>query len=218
MEDAFVAWIQSFKGIKVKGIEEIDDQILSEILTNLDSKWFKISKSTISSDSSSGWVFKFNHLKKLYKLLISYFEHHLNKSTSAFDAPNLNIIAKESGDNLKNEMIKFLSIIITLAVQLQDNQVYIEKIQSLSSSQQRQLMLVIDSTIAKQGVTIESSQDNDNIRTLQQSNKELAESNQSLLARVNELETTRLNPIGVPNDSKEINSLKAELYFLYNLV
>jgi protein HOOK3 len=90
-------------------------------------------------------VLKFNNLKKIYKVLTRYYEEVLGFPAGfpagALAVPNLNAIAR---DNDLAELVRLLQLVIALAVQCPRNQVYIEKIQSLSQESQHALMLAIE--------------------------------------------------------------------------
>ena len=87
------------------------------------------------------WVLKFNNLKKLYKLIQRFYEEVLEASTHNLESPNLNAIAKD-GD--VGELLKLCRLVVALAVQCENNQIYIEKIQGLSQRSQHALMLSIE--------------------------------------------------------------------------
>ncbi|KAJ3220450.1 hypothetical protein HK099_004356 [Clydaea vesicula] len=146
--EAIVSWVNSLVQTKISSITELSDgNAISHILTGMDNKWFKQSQLQNShSESTVGWVFKFNNLKKLYKLILSYYEEELNLPTSNLIAPNLNAIAKE---NDEQEIIKFVDIILALVVQCKNNQPFITKIQELESAYQQVLMVAIEQTIQR---------------------------------------------------------------------
>ena len=94
---------------------------------------------------NGNWVLMFNNLKKIYKVLTRYYEEVLGFPagfpSGALSVPNLNAIAKE---NDLNELARLFQLTVAMAVQCQRNQVYIEKIQSLSQESQHALMVTIE--------------------------------------------------------------------------
>ncbi|KAI9595395.1 HOOK protein-domain-containing protein [Syncephalis fuscata] len=135
----------------------VDGIVLHDILLDIDPKWFKTSKPT---EINGNWVLTFNNLKKIYKVLTRYYEEILGFPAGfpagALAVPNLNAIAKE---NDLVELVKLFQLIIAMAVQCGRNQVYIEKIQSLSQESQHALMVTIEevmSSLASENADAES--------------------------------------------------------------
>ncbi|KAJ3415997.1 Protein Hook 1 [Chytridiales sp. JEL 0842] len=143
---ALVAWIKTFSGLS-KPCDSISDladgTILLEILSEIDGHWFKLARQI---DTGDNWVLKFNNLKKLYKLLTGYYEEVLGQSTIALEVPNLTSIARD-GDQV--EILKLGQLIVALAVQCEQNQTYILKIQSLDQLSQHSLMLAIEQVMGR---------------------------------------------------------------------
>ncbi|KAJ3115511.1 E3 ubiquitin-protein ligase [Phlyctochytrium bullatum] len=114
------------------------------VLTSFsDSQWFKFGRSI---DTGDNWVLKFNNLKKLYKLLTSFYEEVLGQNTSYLDVPNLTAIAKDAN---KGELVKLTQLILALAVQCENNQKYILQIQSLEEGSQHALMVAIEQVMSR---------------------------------------------------------------------
>ena len=91
-------------------------------------------------------MLKFNNLKKLYKVLIGYYEEVLGQNTSAVEVPNLTSIARDAD---VVELLKLAQLVIALAVQCENNQQYIAKIQSLNQQSQHALMLSIETVMGR---------------------------------------------------------------------
>ncbi|RUS13083.1 hook-related protein family, partial [Endogone sp. FLAS-F59071] len=144
-ENMAVAFVNSFDNIShTANITDLSDGIvLFEVLAEIDPKWFKLIR---SADVGDNWVLKFNNLKKLYKLVTRFYEEILGQSTDNLLAPNLNAIAKESD---VVETLKLCQMVIALAVQCENNQIYIEKIQTLSPALQHALMLSIEQVMTR---------------------------------------------------------------------
>lgn len=92
-------------------------------------------------DYGNNWVLKFNSLKKLHKLLMGYYEEVLGQNTAGLEIPNLTSIARDAD---VVEILKLAQLIIALAVQCENNQRYVKKIQSLDQECQHALMLAIE--------------------------------------------------------------------------
>jgi protein HOOK3 len=107
-----------------------------------DQNWFKsLSTNTFESSSGEKWVLRFNALKKIYRLLNSYYEEVLGHDTSSLDVPNLTLIARDSNEN---EVRKLGWLVICAAVLCPLNQKYILKIQGLDKESQHDLMIAIE--------------------------------------------------------------------------
>ncbi|KAJ3103928.1 hypothetical protein HDU97_009740 [Phlyctochytrium planicorne] len=153
-EIGIVKWINTFPSLSRKcgSLEDCSDGgIFYEILTDIDPQWFKFGRSI---DTGDNWVLKFNNLKKLYKLLTSFYEEVLGQNTSFLDVPNLTAIAKDAS---KPELFKLSQLIIALAVQCENNQKYILKIQSLDETSQHALMLAIEQIMGRLSSTSKPS-------------------------------------------------------------
>ena len=90
---------------------------------------------------SDNWVLRFNALKRLYRLLIQYFSDVLNQNTSALEVPDLQAMAKDH--SVKDTLI-MCRLTISIAVQCEDNKHIIDKIQSLTDTNQHYLMKAIE--------------------------------------------------------------------------
>jgi hypothetical protein len=90
---------------------------------------------------SDNWVLRFNALKRLYRLLIQYFSDVLDQNTSALEVPDLQAMAKDH--SVKDTLI-MCKLTISIAVQCENNKRIIDKIQSLSDTNQHYLMKAIE--------------------------------------------------------------------------
>ncbi|KAJ2719758.1 hypothetical protein GGI07_005011 [Coemansia sp. Benny D115] len=146
--NGFIHWVGTFNVLSkpVTQLSDLTDGIaLFEICVQIDRQWFK---SIRSADIGDNWVLKMNNLKKLYKLVTSYYEDILGYPASNLAEPNLSAIAKNED---AEELLKLCHLILTLAVQCESNQVYIGKIMSLGEEDQRSLMVSIESVLAQLG-------------------------------------------------------------------
>jgi protein HOOK3 len=103
-----------------------------------DSQWFKKKKAF----DSVNWVIQFNNLKRMYKLITSYFQQVVGKTIVGLTEPDCTLLAR---DHNEQEILKFAAIIITLSVQCERNQYFVEKIQQLDQACQTELMITIES-------------------------------------------------------------------------
>ncbi|KAJ3104069.1 hypothetical protein HK100_004106, partial [Physocladia obscura] len=124
------------------GISDFCDGVLmNEILTEIDPLWFKKGRG-VALDTGDNWVLRFNALKKTYKLMTTYYEEVLAQPyVRLLPAPNLTAIAR---DNDSLETLSLSVLVITLAVQSENNQQHIARIQHLAPEQQHALMLAIE--------------------------------------------------------------------------
>ncbi|KAJ2357116.1 hypothetical protein IWW50_004308 [Coemansia erecta] len=146
--EGFVGWVGTFSSLSkpVASLNDLTDGIaLFEICAEIDRQWFK---SIRSADIGDNWVLKLNNLKKLYKLVTRYYEEVLGYPAANLTEPNLSAIAKSED---ASELLKLCHLVLTLAVQCERNQVYIGKIMSLGESDQRCLMVAIESVLAQLG-------------------------------------------------------------------
>ncbi|KAI8073568.1 hypothetical protein BDF21DRAFT_74024 [Thamnidium elegans] len=141
MEDAFVEWINTFecKSYPIDTVVELaDGVVLSDILSDIDSKWFK---QITSTESGGNWVVRFNNQKKLHKLITRYFEDVVGQDPELLPSVNLTSIAKDAD---LHELLLMCQLVIAIAVQSDNNKMYIEMIQSLTQKSQHALMVSIE--------------------------------------------------------------------------
>ncbi|KAG2186909.1 hypothetical protein INT44_003136 [Umbelopsis vinacea] len=142
MSDAFVEWINTFehKSHDVDSLVELTDGvILSQVLQEIDPTWFKaLSPVTETSDN---WMLRFNNLKKLHKLIVRYYEEILGQDIESIPSVNLNAIAKDADSK---DLLRLCQLVVALAVQSDNNNMYIELIQSLTQKSQHALMVSIE--------------------------------------------------------------------------
>lgn len=104
-----------------------------------DPTWFKaLSPVTETSDN---WMLRFNNLKKLHKLIVRYYEEILGQDIESIPSVNLNAIAKDADTK---DLLRLCQLVVALAVQSDNNNMYIEMIQSLTQKSQHALMVSIE--------------------------------------------------------------------------
>ncbi|KAI8055551.1 uncharacterized protein B0P05DRAFT_581700 [Gilbertella persicaria] len=141
MEDAFVEWINTFecKSYPIDTVVELaDGVVLSDILSDIDAKWFKPIKPT---ETATNWVVRFNNQKKLHKLITRYFEDIVGQDPELLPSVNLTAIAKDAD---LHELLLMCQLVMAIAVQSDNNKRYIEMIQSLTQKSQHALMVSIE--------------------------------------------------------------------------
>ncbi|SAM07830.1 hypothetical protein [Absidia glauca] len=142
MEDAFVEWFNTFecKSHSIDTVVELaDGVVLSDVLTDVDGKWFK--QIPNQSDTQLTWVHRLNNQKIVYKLITRYFEEVLGQDPELLPAVDLSAIAKNAD---LHQLLLMCQMVIAIAVQSDNNHRYIEMIQSLTQKSQQALMVSIE--------------------------------------------------------------------------
>lgn len=145
--DAFVEWINTFehKAHEVDSLVELADGIiLSQVLLEIDPIWFKTL--TPATDTSDNWMIRFNNLKKLHKLVIRYYEEIMGQDIECIPVVNLNAIAKDAD---AKDLLRLCQLVVAVAVQSENNNMYIEMIQSLTQKSQHALMVSIEEIMSQ---------------------------------------------------------------------
>ena len=86
-------------------------------------------------------MLRFNNLKKLHKLIVRYYEEILGQDIESIPSVNLNAIAKDADTK---DLLRLCQLVVALAVQSDNNNMYIEMIQSLTQKSQHALMVSIE--------------------------------------------------------------------------
>ncbi|KAL0088416.1 hypothetical protein J3Q64DRAFT_1725531 [Phycomyces blakesleeanus] len=165
MEDAFVEWINTFecKSSPIDTVVELADGIiLSQVLTDIDPKWFK---QITPTETASNWVVRFNNQKKIHKLITRYFEEILGQDPELLPTVNVSAIAKDAD---QHEILLVCQMIIAIAVQSDNNRIYIDMIQSLTQKSQHCLMVSIEQVMSHFNNDYEPSPMNSNNNRLSQ--------------------------------------------------
>ncbi|GAA6064121.1 hypothetical protein JCM10212_004968 [Sporobolomyces blumeae] len=150
--------------LSLETLEDLMDGIvLSQVLIDIDQTHFNplVSARFNAKALDENWVLRFNHLKRLYKLVIRYFEDTLSSSTTELSTPNLQLVAKgnngssrssgnaaDEGD-AKDEVCKLAGLVLALTVQSEQRLEHIERIQGLEEWVQRELMYSIEQVMSK---------------------------------------------------------------------
>ncbi|OSD02786.1 HOOK-domain-containing protein [Trametes coccinea BRFM310] len=145
--NAFFSFFATFDLSRpVTSITDLSDgAALFEILSIVDADYFR-QPGRPSAQPSDNWVLRFSSLKKLYRLMTQYFSEVLHQPAGALDIPDLQSIAK---DYNVNATLVLCRLAIAIAVQCENNQTIIERIQKLTESEQHSLMRVIEQVMAK---------------------------------------------------------------------
>ncbi|GAA5991463.1 hypothetical protein JCM10908_005715 [Rhodotorula pacifica] len=168
LPDALVEWVntqptsagtaEETGGAGEAGLEELKDGVrLAEIVAQIDPDYFSTlvnangtsSSSATKAALSENWIMRFNHLKKLYRLIVRYFEEILRASTANLLTPNLRLVAKNDPRESDDEVCKLIGLVLALTVQSSKKQEHIARIQKLEEWVQRELMYSIEQVMSK---------------------------------------------------------------------
>ena len=117
----------------------VSERAVTDVATS-DAEYFR-QPTRPSAQPSENWVLRFSSLKRLYRLMAQYFTDVLHQPTSALDVPDLQTMAK---DNNVAATLIMCRLTIAITVQCEKNKEIIEKIQSLTESEQHSLMRAIE--------------------------------------------------------------------------
>ncbi|KAK4049671.1 hypothetical protein OIV83_003946 [Microbotryomycetes sp. JL201] len=170
--NALLAWINSLKveepvdgadhgleysrdpaGVVPLTLYGLSDGItLGSILLRIDPIYFGTLASASSKTLSTNWVLRFNHLKRLYKLVMRYFEDTLKCSTTNLATPNLQLIAQaDRSPEFETETCKLAGLVLALAVQSDQRLDFVNGIQSLDEWAQKDIMWSIENVMGRIG-------------------------------------------------------------------
>ncbi|KAJ3341514.1 Protein Hook 1 [Gonapodya sp. JEL0774] len=144
-----VSWVNavllpSYPGLAAAVVADLaDGAAFAAILCEIDPTWFASIKTL---ECGPNWVLKYNNLKRLAQLVNGYFEEVLGLSVQLLEQPNLNAVARDAETH---ETLKLAALVVAVAVQCEDNQRYIQLIQSLDQTSQHALMVVIENVIQR---------------------------------------------------------------------
>ncbi|GAA6024350.1 hypothetical protein JCM10207_003313 [Rhodosporidiobolus poonsookiae] len=161
LPDALVEWVSAQPAVAgtnggdakktVGALADLKDGVaLGAVLLDVDADHFRALANSASNPKAlaENWVLRFNNLKRLYKLLIRYFEDVLHSSTAALHTPNLQLVAK-GDEGSDDEVCKLAGLVLALAVQSEHKQQHIARIQDLDEWVQRELMYSIEQVMSK---------------------------------------------------------------------
>ncbi|KAJ9295360.1 hypothetical protein DTO271G3_6183 [Paecilomyces variotii] len=135
-------WINSFSlGKTIRSIDELTDgTILWEILQDIDHQYFL--GELPERNQSDHWVPKWQNLKHIHKLVISYIRsQNDDELPSGLDAsPDLKMIAEH---NSIKEMNKLMKLLLIAAISSPNAETYVTTLQALSTSTQEGLKDII---------------------------------------------------------------------------
>ncbi|KAJ5738214.1 hypothetical protein N7493_001369 [Penicillium malachiteum] len=136
-------WINSFSlGKTLRATDELTDGIiLWEILQDIDPQYFLDEIPERNPDNH--WVAKWQNLKHIHKLLLSYIRHQNDDTIpSGLDpSPNLEAIAEKASSKETNKLLKLLLI---AAISSPNAEAYVQTLQALSTSTQEGLKDIIE--------------------------------------------------------------------------
>ncbi|RKP20722.1 hypothetical protein ROZALSC1DRAFT_12337 [Rozella allomycis CSF55] len=123
--------------VKCNSVRELSDGVvISMMLYQIEPTFFK----NTGVKEENNWALRLNNLKRIHKLVNLYYTDQLCMSLENVQQPDLTLIAKEED---VVELIKFLSLVIGIAIQGSRGQETILQIQQLSEDTQQVLMMAI---------------------------------------------------------------------------
>ncbi|KAJ5643112.1 uncharacterized protein N7484_005619 [Penicillium longicatenatum] len=136
-------WINSFSlGKTLRAPEELTDGIiLWEILQDIDPQYFL--DEIPERNPENHWVAKWQNLKHVHKLLLSYIRHQNDDSlpTGLDPSPDLEAIAEKASSKETNKLLKLLLI---AAISSPNAETYVQTLQGLTTSTQEGLKDIIE--------------------------------------------------------------------------
>lgn len=187
MDSAILTWIQQFNP-SVSTLSALSDGLeFSRMLTGFSPSWFKPQ----SSNQDTSWVYKFNTLKRLHKLILSFLDNHGIKPSLVI---NCNAIAKDSSNP---DILNFAILVLVVAVQCEENVKYVTQIQQLDKNVQKYLMMAIEDAISSKGQQVSPVDSLDQERTIEKLKAENAElrSNYAVLVDSKSSSDSGLGPV-----------------------
>ncbi|KAK4333566.1 HOOK protein-domain containing protein [Rhodotorula toruloides] len=161
LPDALVEWVKVQPAVQsgsagqdrraFTALDDLKDGVaLGEVLVDIDAEYFRPLANSASNPKalSENWVLRFNNLKRLYKLIVRFFEDVLHSSTAGLLTPNLQQVAKNE-DESDDEVCKLAGLVLALSVQSDKKEQHITRIQSLDEWIQRELMYSIEQVMSK---------------------------------------------------------------------
>lgn len=139
-------WINSFSiGRTVQSASDLSDgTILWEVLQDVDSQYFlgDLPESSSSASSSDHWVQKWQNLKHVHKLLLSYIRSQNGGEVPAglSTVPDLKAIAENSSARETNQLLK---LFLMAAISSPSAETHITTMQALSTATQEGLKDII---------------------------------------------------------------------------
>ncbi|EGU12783.1 hypothetical protein RTG_00801 [Rhodotorula toruloides ATCC 204091] len=168
LPDALVEWVKVQPAVQsgsagqdrraFTALDDLKDGVaLGEVLVDIDAEYFRPLANSASNPKalSENWVLRFNNLKRLYKLIVRFFDVKrlrnrdvLHSSTAGLLTPNLQQVAKNE-DESDDEVCKLAGLVLALSVQSDKKEQHITRIQSLDEWIQRELMYSIEQVMSK---------------------------------------------------------------------
>ncbi|GAA5881465.1 hypothetical protein JCM3774_005091 [Rhodotorula dairenensis] len=156
---ALVEWVSAQptapRSESTGGLDGLKDGVrLAQVVAQIDPDYFatlvdETGAAASAKALSDNWILRFNHLKKLYRLIVRYFEEVLSASTANLATPNLRLVAKNDPRESDDEVCKLIGLVLALAVQSPKKQEHIARIQQLEEWVQRELMYSIEQVMSK---------------------------------------------------------------------
>lgn len=141
LKTAVLAWAQIYHP-ETSFDELYDVKILQSILTRIDAQWFKLPLSPPAVSSS--WISNYHILSRIMKNMQAYFFEVLGKSLSSQTIPNLTLVSRDLDEH---ELMRLYLICITLSVQSERKELFINDLRGLNEDLQTIIMVEIEPII-----------------------------------------------------------------------
>lgn len=133
-------------------------------------------RSKIITDTAGNWTLRHTNLKKIYQLLMKYYNETLNVSLEKIEPPDLKAIA-ESGS--PSDMARLIQLVLGVAINCDQKDMYIQDIMSLPEAVQHNVMGSLQELINSQTPRTVSG---DAYKELEAEHKRVVEELQRLIA------------------------------------
>jgi hypothetical protein len=107
MDVAIFEWIKTYESSTESLSSLSNGLVFSRLLAQVDPSWFRLYTSSQAETGRAGWVFRFNFLKRLHKLMISFLDNQLNVKPSM--EVNLNALAR---DESIDDIVAFATLVL----------------------------------------------------------------------------------------------------------
>ena len=192
---AVLDWVNSFNLTnQAESLKSLcDGVVISQMLNNVGSDYFP----TDGIEGSDNWVMRASNIRKILRLIESYYTNVLSKGIDIISV-NVNNLARD-GD--EDEIIGLLELVLGLAVQCEERATFIQAITALDEMSQLILKSLVERAMGRITVLDESSSSSsssssnssEELIQAQETIKRLQEERQRLLAQTGNLEANNVD-------------------------
>ncbi|KAM6962900.1 protein Hook homolog 1 [Aplochiton taeniatus] len=147
--ESLIEWLQTFNTPSpCRTVDELTTGVaMSQALHQIDPAWFSEDwLGRIKEDVDDNWRLKMNNLKKIFQMMVDYYNEVLSQQISDFPRPDLAKVAEHSD---QVELGRLLQLILGCAVNCERKQEYIQIIMTLEESVQHVVMTAIQELMSK---------------------------------------------------------------------